>query len=130
MLFSKAKKNKVLVIEDEINLVKEYALKLSNAGYEVLEAFSGKEGLEKVKKQKPDLVILDIKLPDTNGYDLLPKIKKEHEIPVIIATNLGHQSDLDKGIQKGADDYIVKGDVSVKKLVEIVDRFLKPSQEG
>ncbi len=120
-------KKNILIIEDDKFLLKLYSDKLKREGFEVSMAISGEEGLGKVVQEKPDLVLLDIILPQKNGFDILSEIKLNKEtkhIPVIILTNLGQESDIKTGLELGAADYLVKTDFSINKLPELVRTHL------
>jgi len=104
-------KKRILVVDDEVELVKAMSIRLQQAGYEVLSAFDGQEGLEKAKKEKPDLVILDLMLPKMDGYKVCGLLKADaryNSIPVIMATARAQESDEKLGFEVGADAYLVK----------------------
>lgn len=125
-------KKKILLIEDDKFLLKLYSDKLNREGFEVSMAITGEEGLSKVAAEKPDLVLLDIILPQKNGFDILSEIKLNpvtKNIPVIILTNLGQDSDIKTGFELGAADYLVKTDFSITKLPEIVRKYLASSAQ-
>ena len=111
------------MIEEDRFLRKIYRDKFSRLGFEFLEATNGEEGLNKVIYEKPDLVILDLMLPKKNGFDVLIDIKNNkntQKVPVIILSNLGQESDIKRGFDLGAADYLVKTDVSLSGVVEKV----------
>ena len=121
------KKAKILIIEDDRFLIKLYSSKLQREGFEVMEAISGEEGLNKVLREKPDLVLLDLVLPQKSGFEILSEMKMNPEtkdIPVIILTNLGQEPDVEKGLSLGASAYLVKTDFSVNQLPEIIKEHL------
>ncbi|HUN10610.1 MAG TPA: response regulator transcription factor [Aggregatilineales bacterium] len=102
---------KILIIEDELVLAKHLAEKLRDEGYESLTATNGEEGLEKVRTQLPDLVVLDIMLPGIDGLSLCRMIQRDPDlmhIPIIMLTARGMEVDKIVGLESGADDYIVK----------------------
>jgi len=120
-------RNKVLLIEDDLALLKIYSNKLKVNNFEVLVATTGKEGLHKVQTEKPDIVLLDIILPEEDGFMVLENIKKNKEtkdIPVIILSNLGQESDIKRGKELGAEDYLVKSNVSLIDIVSKVRKYL------
>lgn len=111
------------MIENDVFFLKLYRDKLIRHGYEFSAALNGIEGLHKVENEKPDLVILDLMLPMKNGFDVLKEIKsnpKTKNIPVIILTNLGQESDIREGLALGAADYLVKATL---RLSEVVDKI-------
>ena len=102
-------KNKILVIEDEINIREGIKLNLDLSGYEVIEAVDGQEGLEKWKKSSPDLIVLDIMLPFIDGYEVLKEIRSSDEkIPILILSAKDTDLDKVKGLSEQADDYLSK----------------------
>lgn len=120
-------KGKILVVEDDRFLSKVYYTKLSKEGYEVVLAAEGDEAIRKVAEVKPMLILLDLILPGKNGFDVLQEIKTNDElkdIPVIIMSNLGQQSDIDRGKKLGAVDYLVKTNFSIQEVVEKITDFL------
>lgn len=121
------KKTKILMIEDDKFLRKIYKNKLSKSGFEFVEAINGIEGLNKVLFEKPDLVLLDLILPRKNGFDVLIEMKRNpatKKIPVIILSNLGQETDIQRGLSLGAQDYLVKTDVSLSEVVNKVKENL------
>lgn len=118
---------KILLIEDDkdiINLVKHY---LEKEGYRTFEAVDGVKGLDVLKREKTDLVVLDVMLPELNGIDVLKRIKgdaKTAHIPVIMLTAKGEETDKIVGLELGADDYITKP-FSPKELVARIKALLR-----
>jgi two-component system alkaline phosphatase synthesis response regulator PhoP len=105
-------KGKILIIEDDASFRRVYHDMFETAGYQVLVAANGELGWDLAKAEKPDLIMLDLVLPGLNGFDVLKYIRGDSEtknIPVIITTALGEQDDIRKGIELGANDYLVKG---------------------
>ncbi len=101
---------KILVIDDEPDVRRaiRLALQLQEPQWEIIEAGSGEEGLLLVDKESPDLVLLDILMPDMSGFDVLKQIRLFSDVPVIILTVRGDELDKVHGLELGADDYIVK----------------------
>lgn len=123
----KMMQKKILVVDDE-NLLREMVTsRLQSDGYDVIQAVDGKEGLEKVKKERPDLVILDIMLPKMNGYEVCGLLKSDpqyNEIPVILFSSKSQESDKELGSKVGADAYITKlfgGKEIFKKIKEFIE---------
>ena len=124
------KNKKILIIEDDKFLGKMLGRMLEDAGYEVLLAVSGKEGLNKLSGSDFNLILLDIMLPDIDGFDVLNKIKKDRtisKIPVIIMSNLGQPEDIKQGKDLGAIDYIVKSDFSLDEVSKKIQNIFKES---
>ncbi len=99
---------KILIIEDEKQLARLMELELYHEGYEVEVAYSGIEGLEKIKESDFQLVLLDLMLPGMDGYELCSKVREFSDIPIIMVTARDIVSDKVKGLDTGADDYITK----------------------
>lgn len=121
------KPNKILIIEDDHYMRKIYSNKLRRAGFEVIEAIQGEEGWHKILYEQPDLILLDLILPIKSGFQLLTDIKsndKTKKIPVVILTNLSQSPDIQKGKDLGAEDYLVKTDVSLTEVVDKVKMVL------
>lgn len=101
---------KVAVVEDDksiIDIVK-LAFEFRWPDVKILSSFSGKEGIDLVRKESPDVVILDINLPDINGFNVLRSIREFSSVPVIILTVRSDDEDVFRGLESGADDYITK----------------------
>ena len=121
-------KIKVAIVEDEPFLASMYKAKFEMEGFEVLRAADGLEGLEIIKKETPDIVLLDIVMPKMDGFDVLTSLHSDAKvarIPVIILTNLGQRSDIEKGLKLGAVDYIVKANYTPAQVVVKVKEHLK-----
>ncbi|MFC2048055.1 response regulator transcription factor [Chloroflexota bacterium] len=101
---------KILIIEDDPKIIEIVARTLETKWFEVnlLSTFHGKEGVELVKKELPDIVILDLMLPDTDGFEVLRQIRSFSDVMLIILTAKGEEDNRIRGLQEGADDYIVK----------------------
>lgn len=101
--------SKILIVEDEESIRKFIKISLKREKFEVFEAASAEEGLQKILQETPDVVILDIMLPGMNGFKLCEKLKKQYEnIGIIILTARGQDMDKIMGLEFGADDYMVK----------------------
>jgi len=121
-------KKKIIVVEDEEMLLKALNVVLLSAGYEVLSATDGLKGEEIIKKELPDGVLLDIQLPGKNGFDVLADLKKDpktKKIPVVILSNMGQEEEIKKGKALGAQDYFVKSNTDIDKVVEKIEKYLK-----
>jgi two-component system alkaline phosphatase synthesis response regulator PhoP len=123
------KKN--ILVDDEKDIVDLLSYNLSKEGFAVITARNGKEALEKVK-QKPDLIILDVMMPEMNGLQVVQELKKEKKtaaIPVILLTAKGSETDEIVGLEVGADDYIVKP-VKMGKIVARVHAALRRQEQA
>ncbi|MHC4084128.1 MAG: response regulator transcription factor [Planctomycetota bacterium] len=114
----------VLIIEDDSTMLRGLKDNFEFKGYSVLTAADGEEGLNTALNKTPDLIILDIMLPKINGYEICRLIRKENlEMPIIMLTAKGEESDVVLGLNLGADDYVTKP-FSIKELLA---RALKSS---
>jgi DNA-binding response OmpR family regulator len=119
---------KILVIEDDLFLRRIINKKLLKEGYSVIEAIDGEKGLKAVKEEKPDLVLLDLVLPEMDGFEILDKIKKDpavSKIPVIVLSNLGEKNDIERGLKTGAADYLVKAHFTPGEIIDKIESVLK-----
>jgi DNA-binding response OmpR family regulator len=113
---------KILLIEDDPQISKLISQALQRAGYEVVTAMDGSEGLRKVKEANPQLVVLDISLPGVDGYQVCHYIRQDPEtanLPILIVTAMSRPADQRRGFESGADDYLSKPFV----LSELVTRI-------
>lgn len=119
--------SKILVAEDDKFLGNAYRVKLSREGYEVKIVSDGEEVFKTMESFVPDLIILDLIMPKMDGFLVLEYLKKNDKwkkIPVIVASNLGQSEDVVKATKLGAVDYIVKTDLSMKKVAEKIKSLL------
>ena len=119
-------KKKILVIEDEPHISKLVKVVLEKKGFEVIQAFVGREGLQKAKSEKPDLIILDVMMPKMDGFEvakILGAAKETKEIPIIMLSSAAQFKDKIKGIESGAVDYLTKP-FDNKELLEKVKECL------
>jgi CheY-like chemotaxis protein len=122
------KKVKVLLIEDEKEVLELYRLKLTLDDYEVLTAESGQEGLDKAFAEKPDLIYLDIKMPEMDGFEVLQRLRadpKTKEIPVVILSNFDEQEMIERGLTLGANEYLIKSQFSPDQISSKVKNWVK-----
>lgn len=118
-------REKILIIEDEADLVKGLKLNLADEGYEVEWASDGQEGLRRALEEAPDLIILDIMLPGMNGLEVCRELRqKKANIPVIMLTAKGEEVDKVVGLEIGADDYMTKP-FSVRELLARIKAHLR-----
>jgi DNA-binding response OmpR family regulator len=117
----------ILVVDDEKNIVQLARLYLNNEGFRVEAAHDGKQALEKVKTVRPDLIVLDIMMPEMDGLTVCKEIRKTSNVPVIILTARGDDIDKIVGLEVGADDYMAKP-FNPRELVARVKAVLRRSQ--
>jgi len=123
-----ADKQKILLIEDDPFIYEMYTTKFERAGYGVEVASTGKEALELLKELRPDIVLLDILIPEMDGFEVLAAIRKNpslKDIPVVMLTNLGQKEDIERGEKLGARAYIVKAHFTPQEVVNKVKSILE-----
>lgn len=118
----------ILVVEDDNFLLSMYVTKLNLENYKVLQATTGLQALKVVAKDLPDLILLDLKLPEMDGFEVLKNLKASQEtkaVPVIVLTNYSEKEHIDQCLAMGADDYLIKAHfvpaevvVKIKKILE------------
>lgn len=125
-------KGKILVVDDVLVNVALLEALLTEAGFEVLKAYGGKEAIDLVKKEKPVLVLLDIMMPEIDGTqacEILRKDANTASTPIVMVTAKDKDSDIVRSLETGADDYIVKP-VNKKELLGKIDNLLSRSKAG
>jgi two-component system, OmpR family, alkaline phosphatase synthesis response regulator PhoP len=118
---------KIVIADDEQFIAIAYRDGLTRAGFEVKAAGDGAEALAAIKKEKPDLVLLDLIMPKMNGFDVLRAMKADKKlktIPVMVLTNLSQATDEAEARSLGADDFIIKSDLSLKDLIAKLGQVL------
>jgi len=118
----------ILLIEDDKMVSSLYEAKLSEDGNKIIVADNGVTGLEIAKKEIPDIILLDIIIPQIDGFSVLEELKKDNNtknIPVLMLTNLGTDEDRLKGEKMGAVDYVVKASITPAELKERINKYLK-----
>ncbi len=127
-------RQKILVVDDEPDIVEIVKTNLEGAGFDVVVAYDGREGLGKVRSESPDLVILDVLMPEIDGWDVLTAIEAEPEtagLPVIMLTSKTEDADILRGLSEGAVEYFTKPFypenlvASAKILLDVFDRRLR-----
>lgn len=122
------KTKKILIVEDEHILNEAYELILKKEGYDVSVAFDGKEALELTAQHTPDLILLDLRMPNISGIEFLKKYelhKKHPQVKVIVFSNLDAEKEIDEAYSLGADKYMLKAWASPKELVKLVQNTLE-----
>lgn len=121
-----SKKKSILIIEDDIFLVKAYQIKFQKEGIEVKVAFDGQEAMAFLEKEPVDAVLLDLMLPGISGFTVLEAIRKNEKwknVPVVILSNLGQPQDMERGKALGVVDYIIKANVKINDIVAKVKKL-------
>jgi len=122
------KKAKILLIEDDRMLCDMYKVKFEISGLNIFIAYGGYDGLAIAKKEKSDIVLLDIKMDDIDGFEVLKRMKADpslKDIPVFLLTNMGEKDNIEKGKALGAEEYIMKAKLLPQEVVNKVVKKLK-----
>jgi len=115
----------ILLVEDDPFMIDIYTTKLKEEGFSIEVAKDGEEGLRKIKEKMPDLVVLDIVLPQIDGWEILEKIKNLENLKVVILSNLGQKEEVEKGMKLGATKYLIKAHYTPSEVVEEIKKILK-----
>lgn len=121
------KKIKILLIEDDSFLLSMYTTKFELENFDVVASEDGEKGIKMAAKEKPDIILLDIILPKKDGFEVLKELKSSEDlknIPVILLTNLSQKSDIDKGLNLGAVDYLIKAHFMPSEVVDKIKKIL------
>ena len=128
----KVLKNNILIIEDEHDICEVYSEVLSMAGYKVQEAADGETGMQKIRDENWDVLLLDIMLPGRDGLKILKEIRSNPELKkglVVALTNLNSESIIKEAFDQGVDGYLIKSEITPDKVVEEVNRILANNEE-
>lgn len=123
---------KILAVDDERHIVRLVQVNLERAGYQVVTAFDGKEALEKVDSERPDMVVLDVMMPYMDGFEVLQQLRKNprtRELPVIMLTAKAQDADVFRGWQMSCDCYLTKP-FNPMELLSFVRRIFKMQEES
>lgn len=120
---------KILVVDDEERMARFIRLNLEHDGFQVIEAFKGMQAVGLLRDKMPDAVILDVMLPDIDGFEVLQLIREVSTVPVIMLTAKGEEEDRVKGLELGADDYVTKP-FSPRELVSRVRAVLRRVEQA
>ena len=101
-------RRRILVVDDEERMVRFIRLNLEHDGFQVSEAFNGRQAVQKLRDVSPDLILLDVMMPDLDGFEVLEMIREISNVPVIMLTAKGEEDDRVRGLELGADDYVTK----------------------
>ncbi len=119
-------RRRILVVDDEERMVRFIRMNLEHDGFQVAEAHNGKEAIDKMR-DTPDLVLLDVMMPDLDGFEVLETVRQVSSVPVIMLTAKGEEDDRVRGLELGADDYITKP-FSPRELVSRVKAVLRRTE--
>ena len=122
-------RRKILVVDDEERMVRFIRLNLEHDGFVVSEAFNGKEAIQQLRDVSPDLILLDVMMPDLDGFEVLEIIRETSKVPVLMLTAKGEEDDRVRGLELGADDYITKP-FSPREMVSRVKAVLRRTESA
>lgn len=123
----------ILIVEDEAFLAKALQDNLQTLGYASSVVFDGEEALERIKTERPDLILLDLLLPKRDGFYVLTKLKENPEwakIPTLILSNLGGDADIKRALELGADDYLVKSQHSIDEVLNKISGYFSSGDKS
>jgi two-component system KDP operon response regulator KdpE len=127
MANSPSQRRRILIVDDEPRMIHVIRMNLEHDGYEVYDAASGTKALEQLRDQLPDLILLDVMMPDLDGFETLRLIREISTVPVIMLTAKGEEDDRVRGLELGADDYVTKP-FSPRELVSRVWAVLRRTE--
>ena len=120
-------RRRILVVDDEERMVRFIRMNLEHDGFQVAEAFNGKQAIQKLRDVTPDLILLDVMMPDLDGFEVLETIREGSNVPVIMLTAKGEEDDRVRGLELGADDYVTKP-FSPRELVSRVKAVIRRTE--
>lgn len=120
-------RRRILVVDDEERMVRFIRMNLEHDGFQVGEAFNGKQAIQKIRDFTPDVILLDVMMPDIDGFEVLETIRDFSNVPVIMLTAKGEEDDRVRGLEGGADDYITKP-FSPRELVSRIKAVLRRTE--
>jgi len=118
---------KILLVDDDMTLHEMYAERLRAEGYNIVSAYDGEEALDKINKEMPDLILLDIMMPKINGIDVMKKIREDEKtanIPVILLTALVQEINKIKDMMKPYDQYLIKSEIMPAQVIAAIEKSL------
>ncbi len=120
-------KRKILIVEDDVFFRELLLKKFQKENFDVFIAKDGKEGFAYLESNSPDIIVLDLILPDLNGYEILSMLKREKKtkgVPVVVLSNLGQQEEMEKAMALGAADFLIKVNFTLEEIVEKIKQVL------
>lgn len=123
----KIEKRKILIVEDDVFFRELLLKKFQKENFDVFIAKDGKEGFTYLESNNPDIIVLDLILPDLNGYEILSMLKREKKtkgVPVVVLSNLGQQEEMEKAMSLGAAEFLIKVNFTLEEIVEKVKQVL------
>ncbi|MDA1208941.1 MAG: response regulator [bacterium] len=118
-------KGSIIIAEDDSVLREIYYKKFALNGYDIRTCENGEQAIAAVEERIPDVLILDVNMPVMDGFEVLSRFPKEQRpFPIIMLTNFGYDSNRKRGDELGADDYFIKSDMTIRKLMEMVQSLM------
>lgn len=117
---------RVLIVEDEEFLIRALGDNLESEGFTVDMALNGEEAMDKIRKQRPDIILLDLLLPIKDGFYVLEELRKNPEwklIPIIVLSNLDSDTEIKRALELGADDYFVKSQHPIEEVIDMIKEY-------
>src|SRR5438105_4882883 len=124
---SRGRVHTILIVDDEPRILDSLRMNLELEGYQVFEAINGQEALDEVRRRLPDLVVMDVMMPEMDGFEALRELRKFSPVPVVLLTVKADERDVIRGLELGADDYIGKP-VSPRVLVSRIKAVLRRAE--
>lgn len=118
---------KILIVEDDQMVANAYKMKLTKSGFEVEIAGDGKKAFDVLEKYVPDFILIDLMMPNMDGFEFLKALKEDKKyksIPAFVASNLSQKEDIDKAMKLGADDYLVKVELTIQDIADKITKAL------
>lgn len=119
---------RIMLVEDDVFISDIYEVKLRSAGYDIILANNGRDAMQKLEAgELPQLILLDIVMPYMDGFDVLNSLAKKEEwkeIPVVLLTNLSQKEDIDRAMELGAKDYLIKSHFTPSEVLEKVEKYI------
>lgn len=119
---------RILIIDDDAYLQKAYTAKLEHEGYDVMSAPNGAEGIRRIREDAPDIVLLDLVMPEMSGIELLKQVNEDPalkgKVRIIVLSNSVRESDKELMLRYGAEDYFIKSTTPIAAVVEVIKRHL------
>ncbi|MBT3314693.1 MAG: response regulator transcription factor [Anaerolineae bacterium] len=122
-------RRRILIVDDEERMVRFIRLNLEHDGFLVSEAFNGREALQQLRDVSPDLILLDVMMPELDGFEVLQMVRETSKVPVLMLTAKGEEDDRVRGLELGADDYITKP-FSPREMVSRVKAVLRRTESS
>ncbi len=120
---------KILLVDDELPILEAIAYNLKKEGYTVVTATDAAQCMDEMRREKPDLIVLDVMLPSMSGFDICKTLRKQSDVPIIMLTARADETDRVVGLELGADDYVTKP-FNMRELVARIKSVLRRSAQG